>query len=245
MTQIIAITRCHYGKDYLDAVIRSTAGFAEKHIVAYSPVPTFGRGASMPCPDSRDELYKIARDAGGDRLRWIEDRVPSIYVAFDEYPEADLILELDADEVIHQDLGRDITERFERGELDHYRYRLPMTHHWRNFHLTCHDDNWPERLYLPKAAIQETAFYARTGTFIHHFGYARRDLDTRYKWQLSIHADELRPEWWSEIWDSFPDRLEDIHPVNREGFWNAVPFADGLLPAALINHPYRGLEVVK
>lgn len=245
MSNIVALSRVHYGKDYLDAVIRSTEGFADKHYVIYSPVPTFGRGASRPCPDTRDELLDIAHHAAGKRLKWIEGYIPAVAVAFKDDPDIDLLLELDADEVIHQDLTRDILERFGRGELDHYRYRLPMTHHWRNFHLTCHDDNWPERLYLPNAPKDDTAFYARTGTYIHHFGYARSDSDMQYKWELSIHADELRPEWWSEIWGCFPERLQDVHPVNNNGFWNAVPFEDGLLPAALINHPYRYTEVIK
>lgn len=241
---IVALTRLHYGSDYLDAVIRSTEGFADKHLVVYTPVPTFGQGTDLPNPDTRDQLLTIAQRAAGKRLHWVEGQIPSVFVTYHEFADVDVILELDADEVIHQDLLRDIRQKLDRGELDHFRYRLPMIHHWRCFHLGCTDGQWPERLYLPKAKNRDTAYYDRVGSYIHHFGYARRDVDMRYKWGVSLHKPELRPEWWTEIWDKFPERLKDLHPTNND-FWNADPFEDGLLPAALINHPYRYLEVIK
>jgi hypothetical protein len=244
---ILALTRLHYGADYLDAVIRSTEGFAEKHIVVYTETPNFPGSPSMPCPDTRDELLLIAHQAGGKRLQWIEGRIPAVAVAFDEYDDIDLLLELDADEVLHQDLGQHIIESYEHGLLTARRYRLPMIHHWRAFKHACTDGQWPIRLYVPKADRDEIDWYPRPSPnrYIHHFGYVRSDLDSRYKWELSLHKDEMRPEFWSEIWDKFPERLTDLHPVSNNGFWNAEEFPDGDLPAALINHPYRYLEMVK
>lgn len=240
---ILALTRLHYGADYLDAVIKSTEGFAEKHIVVYAEEHNFPGDPSMPCPDTRDQLYKIAQDAGGDRLVWIDDPQPAVAVAYRYYSDIDMLLELDADEVAHQDLLQHILQRWDDGKLGGKRWRLPMIHHWRSFRYGCTDGQWPIRLYVG-GMDDEIDWYERTGTYIHHFGYARRDTDMQYKWELSIHKNELRPEWWGEVWAKFPERLTDLHPTNNNGFWNAEPFEDGLLPAALINHPYRYLEVI-
>lgn len=243
---ILALTRLHYGVDYLDAVIRSTEGFAERHIVVYTDVPNFPGDPPMPCPDGREELYEIARIAGGERLLWLDHPEPGVNVGLAWYgAPVDMLLELDADEVLHQDLGAHILRRFAAGALDHRRYRLPMIHHWRSFHYACSDGQWPIRLYLPGAPRDDVAFYERTGTYIHHFGYVRRMIDMRYKWELSLHKNELRAGWWETVWGGFPERLTDLHPVSNNGFWNAEPFADGDLPAALINHPYRYMEVVE
>jgi len=65
MAKIIAATRCHYGKDYLAEVVRSTEGFASEHVVMYTPTPTFGRDTDIACPDSRDELREAAFYGGG------------------------------------------------------------------------------------------------------------------------------------------------------------------------------------
>lgn len=242
---ILALTRLHYGADYLDAVIRSTEGFAEKHVVVYTERPNFPGSPPMPCPDTRDQLLNIAQQAAGKRLHWIEGKIPAVAVAFDHYDDIDLLLELDADEILHQDLGQHILQSWQDGKLDTRRYRLPMIHHWRAFKYGCTDAQWPVRLYMPNARIDDIGWYERTGTYIHHFGYTRSEVDMRYKWELSIHKDELRPEWWDDIWHAYPDRLTDLHPTNNNGFWNAEPFEDGLLPAALINHPYRYLDVIE
>lgn len=242
---ILALTRLHYGADYLDAVIRSSEPFAEKHVVVYTDKPNFPGEPSIPCPDTREQLYEIARIAGGERLHWIDDPHPGVSVAFQHYRDIEMLLELDADEVIHQDLCADILRSHADEKLTAKRYRLPFIHHWRTFRYGCTDGQWPVRLYVPNAEQDEIAWYPRTGTYIHHFGYVRRAVDMQYKWDLSLHKSELRPEWWTDIWAAFPERLQDLHPVSNNGFWNAEPFEDGLLPAALVNHQYRYLEVVE
>lgn len=244
---IDALTRLHYGAPYLDAVIRSTEGFAERHWVVYAEQHNFPGAPTMPCPDTRDQLYEIARIAGGDRLRWLDHPAPGVDVVLREHAEIDLMLELDSDEVLHQDLAAHIRKAFLEGHLIHRRYRLPMVHHWRSFRYACSDAQWPIRLYLPYAEADDVVFYDRTnpGRYIHHFGYVQPRAYMDYKWMLSIHKDELRPEWFAEIYDCFPERLTDLHPVSNNGFWNAEQFPDGDLPAALINHPYRYQEVIE
>lgn len=243
---IDALTRLHYGAPYLDAVIRSTEGLAERHWIVYTDVPNFPGSPTIPCPDTRDQLYEIATIAGGDRLRWIDHPAPGISVVLDDHPEIDALLELDSDEVLHQDLAYHVKRTLEAGTLTAKRYRLPMCHHWRSFHYVCHDTQWPIRLYLPHAPEDDVRFYDRLSPerYIHHFGYAIPQIYMNYKWMLSIHKDELRPEWEGDRYWQFPFILKDLHPVSYK-FWNAESFADSDLPACLINHPYRYLQVIE
>lgn len=242
---IVAITRLLYGKAYLGAVIRSTAGFADRHLITYTYTPSAGFGStSLPCPDSRDELLLIAHQAAGKRLHWVEGKPISAMVAFDEFDDIDMLLELDSDEIPHQDLLADIRERFDRGELTHKRYRLQMVHHWRSFRYVCRDPQRQLRLHIPNAPIDADAVYPEIGRYIHHMGYAINDELMRFKWAISVHRGDLRPDWW-QTWHSSPMRLTDLYPVAADFQWNAEPFPDGDLPAALIGHPYRSMSVIK
>lgn len=240
---IDALTRLHYGSPFLDAAIRSTEGLAERHWVVYTDVPNFPGSPTIPCPDSRDQLYEIASIAGGERLRWVDHPAPGVSVVLNEHPEIGLLVEMDSDEVLHQDLALDIKRKYLAGELFCTRYRLPMCHHWRSFHRVCHDGQWPVRLYLPHVEHNEVGWFPRMSPerYSHHFGYAIPRPFMEYKWMLSIHRPELRPEWFEEIYDCYPERLTDLHPVSY-GLWNAVEFEDGDLPAYLINHPLRYVD---
>ena len=246
MTTIHALTRFHYGTPYENAMIRSTEGLAERHWIVYTDKHNFPGNPTIPCPDTRETVYEIATQAANGRLGWIDHPAPAVSVVLSQHPEIDLLLELDSDEVIHQDLAADIKRRFEAGELDYTRYRLPCLHHWRSFHYGCTDGQWPIRVYVPHAPIDEVAFYPtmEPQRYVHHFGYVLPRIYMQYKWMLSIHKDEMRPEWFTEIYDRFPERMTDLHPVSHN-FWDAKEIPDGDLPAVLINHPYRYLEVVE
>jgi len=241
---IVAFTRLHYGKDYLGWVISSALPFVDKFIVLYTPVPTFGRATPLTCPDSREELLGIAQTVAGDKLDWREGLSISAEVAMKLYPDTELALELDADEVIHPALFEQIWDRHAKGELTAYCYRLPFWHHWRSFRHVCEDSGWPARLYFPKRERKDAAFYADPAGRVHHFGYARRDADMRYKWECSMHAGEIRADWWGDIWEKYPDRLTDLHPV-AANFWNAEALDPLCLPPILHNHPYSHLEVIR
>lgn len=245
--KIAAFTRVLYGADYLEYVVRSTQGFADQHIVLYTP--TVSRGfnhTDLPCPDSRQDLYKQAHKAG-PRLMWVEGEAPEVSSVLALRPEVDIVLELDADELIHPSLCEDIRRRFEAGELTAREYRLPFLHYWRSFHYACRDGNWPVRLYLPKNHNDRTDFWPDGDIHgaIHHFGYARQLIDMRYKMDVSVHRPEFRPGWWQDIFLKFPERLTDLHPVCTDGFWNAEPIDRAQLPPTLFNHPWLNREVIE
>ena len=240
---IVAFTRLHYGKDYLGWVISSALPFVDKFIVLYTPVPTFGRATPLPCPDSREELLGIAQTVAGDKLDWREGLSISAEVAMKLYPDTELALELDADEVIHPALFEQIRDRHAKGELTAYCYRLPFWHHWRSFRYVCDDGGWPARLYSPQKPRADAVYFDGAAARVHHFGYARAEADMRYKWSTSAHGDEFRADWWQDIWCKFPERLTDLHPVSRD-YWHAQLLEADKLPPILRDHPYIDREVI-
>lgn len=246
MSKRISFTRLHYGADFLRWVIKSTEGLTDEHVIMYTPTPTFGRGTDLPNPDSRDELYAIAEHAANGRLRWF-DGFPHVQPILEMYPDADAIIELDADEVISEVLRDDIAYQLSTGKLAESRYRMPFVHHWRSFDYVCTDGQWPIRLYRPTQGSMQVdpAWYSGdSGGVYHHFGYARKLEDMRYKLELSVHHDEFRQGWWENTFLAFPQVLTDLHPGNID-FWNAERIERSRLPNVLRDHPYWDLEVIK
>lgn len=242
--KVIAFTRLHYGADYLASVIRSTEGFAERHVVLYTAVANFPQITNLPCPDGHDQLLSIAQEASNGRMEWVEGMPIGAQSAMELHPDADLILELDADEVIQPELFESILKSYEAGELTNRYYRLPMLHHWRSFNYVCRDQLRPVRIYLPRIPENGDPHYYPEDGYIHHFGYARNLTDTRYKLALSMHGHEFRPGWWNEVFMKFPDRLEDLHPVVN-GIWRAEPYAPQGLPGFMHSHEYFGRGVIE
>lgn len=242
--KIVAFSRVHYGSDYLWYVIQSALPFVDKFVVLYTPVPTFGNSTAMPNTDTRATLRTIAAHDAGDKLDWQEGQPQRPETVWSLYPDVDVILELDADEIIQPTLFEHIINGYQKGLLPHASYRLPFYHHWRTFGYVCEDASWPQRIYLPKHTDGEIVFYDNAPARIHHFGYARTTLNMRYKWELSVHRPELRSEWWAEIWSKFPDRLTDLHPVCIN-HWDAKPYDRFQLPSVMYDHPYFDKEIIE
>lgn len=236
---LVAVTRLHYGADYLDAVIRSVAGVVRRHVILYTPVPTFGHRTDLPCPDSREELLAIASKY--EHVQWFEDLPIDVNSAWRAQPDADLVLELDADEVIHPDLLKDIIKLYMDNTLTEARYSIPFVHHWRSFGKVCRDQHQIVRLYT-RHWDRGQAHITSAGA-MHHFGYARSVADTAYKIGISAHKSEWRPGWWEDIF--LANRQEDIHPVCLEGFWNTEDFCADDLPPVLNDHPYYYEDIIE
>lgn len=245
--KIVAFTCLHYGLDYLEYVIRSTQNFAEQHIIMYTPRPSPGyHNTSLQCPDSRQDLYRLARSAAGKRLIWIDEDNPCAEAAMALRPDADLLFGLDSDEVIDPYLAQKIIRLYQEGKLNKRKVALPMIHFWRSFNHVCRNPGWPVRLYVPKApddSIEYLAGGEESGA-IYHFGYCRRRADMEYKVALSVHLPEWRSDWWEKKFNAFPHTLTDVHPVCVD-MWTAIPYDKTKLPGLLHHHPFYPLEVVE
>jgi hypothetical protein len=249
MTQIVVVTDVHYGADYLRYVIRSSeylseGGEAPPHVCLYTARATFGFQPRLPNPETCEQLRDIALAAGGSRVIWRDDLPPAMDTVFGMFPEAEIVVELDSDEVLSPGLAQHVLKCYNAGLLDRDKYFLPTAHLWRSFRHICRGGDHP-RLYVRRNAPTHDwhALPQPAPDYLYHFGYATTQRVQRYKWACSAHQNELRPEWWADIWGAYPYRLTDLHPV-QTGLWNAEPCGVEVLPPCMADHPFGHLEVI-
>lgn len=248
--KVVGYSALHYGRDFLHHAIRSIIDDVDSYIVLYTPVGSHGHHTTMTCPDTREELYEIASQAAGDKLRWF-DGVWSHEGAqrdniFSIVPDADVIVVLDADEVWAPRLLKDAireTSMWHRRDI-----RLPMIHYWRSLkHAILHDPALPVRLIYPhvkEGAETFTPFPPLSKPYqaINHFGYAQRSEIVRYKLETHGHKAEFRRDcdWFTDIFMN-PSRTTDLHPVGSD-YWN---FETIDVPDFMQDHPYAQLEIIE
>src|SRR5882672_11946 len=68
-----------------------------------------------------------------------------------------------------------------------------------------------------------------------HLSYVRTDEELLEKLRLFSHADEIRPNWYEQVWKAWDTRqdLEDLHPINTAAYKRAVYAPDPPLDAVL------------
>lgn len=243
----VAYTALHYGRDYLDAAIRSVIDHVDELHVIYTPVGSHGHRTDATCPETRDELYEIAYTAARHKLMWHEGVWPyegAQREAIHQYaPDADLILVLDADEVWTDGLASAALEFARTANVR--RIRVPMLHLWRSFRRGfAHDPAYPHRIIVPGAPESETTLPTWSEhERIWHFGYAQRSEIVAYKLLTHGHRGEFRRDcdWFNDVF--MTNRQYDCHPVGSDA-WNCEPIDQANLPLPLFDHPYRWLEVI-
>lgn len=248
----VAYTALHYGRDYLGWAIRSVIDHIDEYHVLYSPEGSHGHKAAVRCPETRGELFSIAAQAAGDKLRWHNgdwryenQQRESIYQFA---PDADVILVLDADEIWSEKLiNRVITYSGSIVYSSPQRFlRLPIIHYWRSFYrCVLHDPAYPVRVIFPRidAKYGEGSWSIYSG-HINHMGYAQRSEIVAYKLLTHGHRNEFRRDidWFRERWQV--NAQQDCHPVGSE-WWNPElvdPLA--FMPSFMAGHPYFNLEVI-
>jgi hypothetical protein len=244
--KVIAYTALHYGREFLPWAIRSIIDDVEEYHVLYSPVGSHSVRTDVPCPETRDELFRIAHTEAGDKLRWTDgdwrfegQQRDTIY----RLTDADVIVTLDADEVWSPGLLRAILKYGEHATVSDL--RVPFWHYWRSLkRVIKHDPAFPVRVrFLPLQKGVTTFQRApwNTDSFrIHHFGYAISPALMQYKWKIHGHINELRKDcdWFNDVY--MANRQFDCHPVGSE-WWNPE-VCD--VPEFLRDHPYANLEVI-
>jgi hypothetical protein len=244
--KVISYTALHYGRDYLASAIRSVIDSVDEHHVLYTAIGSHGSRTSIPCPETRDELYAIAEAAAGSKLRWHDGEWPYEGAQRDSIhqyaPDADVILVVDADEVWSTGLADEVLSTLGNQR----RYRLPIIHYWRSFYrAVLHDPAFPERVIVPNSFSGGIGAFDKRDGVIHHFGYAQRPEIVEYK--ILTHGH--RGEWRHDV-DWFHDKFmanaqTDCHPVGSD-HWNPEtvdPYSLGL-PEFMREHEYAGMEVI-
>lgn len=245
INRVIAYTALHYGIDFLPWAIRSVVKSVDEYHVLYSPTGSHSVRIPEPCPETRDQLFKIAHAEAGDKLRWHDgdwrfegQQRDSIY----QYaPDADMILVVDADEVYAPALAVYLVQL--APYLKQRYSRVPFWHYWRSLkRVVKHDPAFPVRVILPRLQAGEDTIqippYLPDSFRVHHFGYAQKSEIVRYKMKIHGHIAELRPCWFEDVF--MTNRQTDCHPVGSE-WWN--PEACDV-PHFMADHPFASLEVI-
>ena len=246
MPHTIGFCALHYGKPYLASAIRSVIDDVDAFYVIYSPIGSHGHHSNAVNPDTRDELYAIAQQAAGDKLKWFEGTFQHEGYQRDHIftlaPDADAVIVVDSDEIYPDGLVRDLLEQ--TSAMHRRSIRVPFVHFWRSmYRAILHDPAYPVRLIYPH--IQEGEETAHTRP-IAHMGYAIPADLMAYKWTIHGHKNELRRDvdWFNDVF--LANRQHDTHPVGST-FWYpdpVDPFEMGLLPEWMSEHPYFNMDVI-
>lgn len=247
----VAYTALHYGADFLHHAIRSIIDDVDSYIVLYTAVGSHGHRTNAVCPDTRQELYDIARVAAGEKLRWFDGEWPYEGAQRDSIfsivPDADVIVVLDADEIWPPGLLKNAIE--ETKTWHRRNIRVPMIHYWRSMKQAILDDPaFPVRLIYPQTKEGDSTFCPPSSFIgqpyrsINHFGYAQRSEIVRYKLETHGHKGEFRRDcdWFNDIFMN-PARTMDLHPVGSD-YWN-IETID--VPEFLLDHPYAKLSLIE
>lgn len=235
----------YYGIEYLSACIKSMEPFVERILIIYVSEGSQGHRTDIRCPESEEELKAIAMMAS-PKVEWHVGRFSHegahrdwIYNHSAGY---DLCLTLDADEIIEpQDAERALKEAYEGGA--HYYGIDGFINFWRSFNHVCLDGFRPFRIinFNNPRAIKRTDLKCR----IYHFSTCQSIETVRFKWNVSGHRNELKPNWIDGVYLAWnPEQnQQDLHPVSI-GLWNTVPFDKSTLPEVLKSHPNYNREQI-
>lgn len=243
---IVAYSALAYGIEYLGWSIRSIIDYVDEYHILYAAQGSYGHRTSEPCPDNRDDLLRIAREAAGHKLFWHDGdwhhegqhRNTIHKVA----PHADIIISLDFDEIWQPGLIQQAIETAQRGNVR--RWRIPFRHYFRSFYrCILHDPSYPERVYNTHFA--DGVEQLETPFAVNHMGYAIRPSLARWKWLIHGHKNELRRDcdWFVERYLANAQR--DCHPCGNQ-YWNAE-FVNPLdyFPEQIQEHPYFNQAIIE
>jgi hypothetical protein len=252
MTQV-AYYALHYGKEYLAWSIRSIQDAVDEIFIFYTPTPSYGHSAGIPCPDSREELVEQAYRFAAKPVHWIEGHWATEWQHRDfalHYIGSRLglaqVLVVDADEVWAEGAAKralyHVTDRNCAYAWMSYDFR----NFWRSFDWMVHDRFAPIR--IVDTRHHESTREALPEQFsVLHFGYAQREELMRYKWTCHGHQDELRAGWIDRFVNWQPEDT-DLHPVVNN-LWAAATLTPESVRAeistVLSDHPYFGVPVIR
>lgn len=233
--KVVAYTPLYYGKEYLKYAVQSVADFVDRHIILYTPRPSYGHGTDLICPDTEEQLRECVREF--PHIEWhsgVYHNEGQHRGAIQGYLSGeDILLPIDADEVWHP-VALDACIRTVYNYNHPREWRVTgMVHLWRSFNWACTDQMAPVRLVDLRHSGGENHIHCR----IYHFGYAQSIETARYKWAIHGHKSELRTNWLEEKFINWEPGIEDVHPTCK-GVWSPKPFRKEHMPLFLRFHPY-------
>ena len=249
--KILGFVPIHYGVEYLELCLDPLKEFCDKVYVSYTKKPSHGhsaisKGRSVPCPDSRDEIYNITSNSLGGKLIWEEfesfgrecDHRNTVLKHSSDF---DVIISTDSDEVFCKDTLADgikmtFDSQFRHNGTSNY------VNFWRSFDYIVKDGYSPIRMFNLK---RPNGVGHGLPTKIYHFGTCQSKKTMEYKYLCHGHKNELRSDWLNEVYYQWTpeNQIQKLHPV-AHGLWNAEAFDKTALPDSIKAHPNYGKVLV-
>lgn len=240
----IAYIPLHYGSEYLHWVLRSIRPFVDEIVIMYYPKPC--ASTKRDNPDTRDQLFSIAKpfnvvweDRRNCNLTWGQRCDEALALIKNRF-KADIAMVTDADEVWDPKHLMACLKFVQDNKASEN--LVTMRHFWRSFSRICDDEARPRRFNILNGVKQRLAYIPRELGDVYHFGYAQTSELMYYKWDMSDHRGELRPNWFKDKWDV--NSQEDVHPVAGDNYWTPKHFDKNKIAHLVGDHPYFNLEVI-
>jgi hypothetical protein len=234
----------HYGKEWLFHSMRSVVDFVDRIYVFYTPIPSHGHTTEFINPDREAELYDIALQFNavwysGIYGKWEgQHRDFAVNTCADD--GADIVMVVDSDEIWDPFVLTKALEIVDDGVGRNW--RVSMRHFWRSLGWICDDGAMPVRFIKPKHKVSDV--YVPANLKCWHMGYAQSERLIRYKMSIHGHKNEIRPNWFSNIFQSWEPGMADVHPTNVN-FWDPKPFDREQIVHLAGDHPYYNLAIIK
>lgn len=223
----IAYYALHYGAEYLAWSIRSIQDAVDEIHVLYTDVPSYGHTQGAVCPDSEVDLRReserfLTKPLVWHRGHWSnEGEHRNAIRDIARVRGANLVLTVDADELWDPTTAKAALDFAEVSDAGNTLVRF--CHFWRSFNWVCDDPCMPVRVLNLNHAPNTVAYLSPQEWPVFHFGYAQSLAIMQYKWTCHGHQSELLPRWMEEKFLGWGPGMKDVHPTNRENFWEPKP----------------------
>jgi hypothetical protein len=228
----------HYGKEYLEASIKSIRDHVDEILILYTDHPSYGKGTNLPNPDSKEEIRAIVEN-NANAFTWVNIKVShQENLHRDQWRKylgnADLVLAVDADE-IWDDLDIAIKDAYDSKVKNVNVAGSQWKHFWRSFN-ECHQDGFAPTRFHNKRYTQDSGVI-QSGK-VYHMGYAQSEAITEYK--ISCHGHKSIPtRWFNDKWLTYrKGNTTHLHPDSQTVWIETNDFERNEMPQVLKDHPY-------
>ena len=239
----------HYGKDYLPYAIKSVIENVDQLIILYTDRPSYGHNGDLFCPETKQELFQLASEAAGGKLKWVDihhtiREGDHRNMAFAHCHNYDVLAVIDSDEVWDpKDFEIALRYAYDCKAFNIGANHQGWYHFWRSFNECCRDGFSPIRFHNLKN--QRGTEDINCPSKVYHFGYAQTLKIMDYKWNCHGHQDEIR-EGWREMFLNYNKETDKfIHPVSEQIWQETERFNKELLPDFMKEHPFYNLDRIE
>lgn len=234
--RVISYMPIHYGREYLRESILSFIDLVDYLHIFYSPVGSMGRRVDEQCPETREELKGIAKNAGGDKVIWHDIETGSEaehrQLIFKYSKGYDLVFTSDADEIWDsKELGAAMNQAYKMKEGNIG--IKGFINLWRSFNWHVVDQFRPIRIYN----LNGNRLQGEVKCTVWHMGYCQREEIMRYKFKIHGHR-EIDQAYVDNVYYAWKEdnQIKYLHPASRDVWVKAEPYNKFDMPKLLIQH---------